>query len=172
MLGNRAHIIPHDQNHVSQNDSVDTAIRHEQVKRRAAAESYRQYRILASAPVVWPPNMAERHHQQMAFLWAQLDRRDQEHYLQELYRHRQPNIPPQPPANAIRGVEPIRFINQLGQVINVIEDVVDEGIVQERDAMIARRLHFESGEDITTNDENSSPIPMINREGQVFYLIR
>jgi hypothetical protein len=66
----------------------------------------------------------------------------------------------------------MRFMNQLGQVIHVIEDVVDDWIVQERNVTTSRRLQFESGEDIYANEENSSPIPMINREGRVFYLIR
>ncbi|KAL7515772.1 hypothetical protein ACHAWX_000848, partial [Stephanocyclus meneghinianus] len=160
MLHERAHIVLPDQNHGPQHYSVDMAIREEDVERRAAAESYRQYRILASAPIIWPPNMAERHRQQMAFLWAQLDQRDQENYLREFYRHHQLHVPPPRPANTIRGVEPIRFMNQLGQVIHVIEDVVDDGIVQQRNVTTARRLQFESGEDISVNEEHSSPIPM------------
>ena len=69
-------------------------------------------------------------------------------------------------------MEPIRFMNQLGQVIHVIEEVVDDAIVHQGNVTTARRLQFESGEDISANEEHSSPIPMINREGRVFYLIR
>lgn len=43
--------------------------------RQAAVEAYRQYRLLASAPIIWPPAQAEQQQQQLAFLWAQIDPR-------------------------------------------------------------------------------------------------
>ena len=42
---------------------------------RAAAEAYRQYRNMASAPIIWPLDLAKQQEQQLAFLWSQMDPR-------------------------------------------------------------------------------------------------
>ena len=65
-----SHIIPSHTsslgNHVARRNEAEDA-------RRAAADAHRQYCALASAPIIWPPALAEQQQQQLAFLWSQID---------------------------------------------------------------------------------------------------
>lgn len=70
MSQHRSHIIPH-----NPRQSVRSAQHEEEARRADALESYRQYRLMASAPIIWPPSLARQQQQQLAFLWEQLDPR-------------------------------------------------------------------------------------------------
>jgi hypothetical protein len=122
---------------------------------------------MASAPIIWPPSLAEQQQQQLAFLWEQIDPRDQAQYLQELYRFNPPYLHPQLPENAVRGVEPIRLMNQFGQVVNLVEESADPGETDTSNRDTSdMKLESDGNEDSVTS------IPMMSRDGRLVYLIR
>lgn len=78
--------------------------------------------------VVTPYRQAILPFASLKFDWSSSsNHRDQAQYLQELYRFNPPYLHPQLPENAVRGVEPIRLMNQFGQVVNLVEESADPG---------------------------------------------
>lgn len=68
------------------------------------------------------------------------------------------------PENAVRGIEPVRLMNQFGHIINVVEDDdVDASIESHSD---------EKAHSNNDNDESTVSIPMMSRDGRMMFLIR
>ena len=80
--------------------------------------------------------------------------------MKELYRISPPYRQQWVPENAIRGVEPIRMMNQLRHVFNLVEDIPDAVAPQKRHSS----LHDEC--------EDGVSIPLISSDGRVVNLIQ
>jgi hypothetical protein len=74
------------------------------------------------------------------------------------------------PENAVRGVEPIRLINQLGQIINIVEQSDDQGVEEGSEASSGENSDMKLESD--DNEETVTPVPMMSRDGRLMYLIR